>query len=162
MVQSVKEKQENIQASILDRLIDREPQLSRESVQYRLLDFSQIKAAVIRDLENLLNTKSQIMPVPAAYNEVNESVFVYGLSDFTSHNPKSPSVRQVLRQTIEKTISKFEPRLKNVTVQIEAPSEEVRMIRLRITALLVLDPVTEPVTFDTYFDINKGEYTIRR
>jgi type VI secretion system protein ImpF len=158
----VKEKQENIQASILDRLIDREPQLSRESVQYRLLDFSQIKAAVIRDLENLLNTKSQIMPVPAAYNEVNESVFVYGLSDFTSHNPKSPSVRQVLRQTIEKTISKFEPRLKNVTVQIEAPSEEVRMIRLRITALLVLDPVTEPVTFDTYFDINKGEYTIRR
>jgi type VI secretion system protein ImpF len=158
----VKEKQENIQASILDRLIDREPQLSRESVQYRHLDFSQIKAAVIRDLENLLNTKSQIMPVPAAYNEVNESVFVYGLSDFTSHNPKSPSVRQVLRQTIEKTISKFEPRLKNVTVQIEAPSEEVRMIRLRITALLVLDPVTEPVTFDTYFDINKGEYTIRR
>jgi type VI secretion system protein ImpF len=158
----VKEKQENIQASILDRLIDREPQLSRESVQYRLLNFSQIKAAVIRDLENLLNTKSQIMPVPAAYSEVNESVFVYGLSDFTSHNPKSPSVRQVLRQNIEKTISKFEPRLKNVTVQIEAPNEEIRTVRLRISALLVLDPVAEPVTFDTYFDINKGEYTIRR
>jgi type VI secretion system protein ImpF len=158
----VKEKQENIQASILDRLIDREPQLSRESVQYRLLNFSQIKAAVIRDLENLLNTKSEIMEVPAAYKEVNDSVFVYGLSDFTSHNPKSPSVRHVLRQNIEKTIMKFEPRLKNVTVQIEAPNEEVRAVRLRISALLVLDPVAEPVTFDTYFDINKGEYAIRR
>ena len=158
----MKEKQENIQASILDRLIDREPQLSRESVQYRLLNFSQVKAAVIRDLENLLNTRSQIMPVPPAFNEVNDSVFVYGLSDFTSHNPKSPSVRHVLRQNIEKTISKFEPRLKNVTVQIEAPNEEVRTVRLRIAALLVLDPVAEPVTFDTYFDINKGEYTIRR
>ena len=158
----MKEKQENIQASILDRLIDLEPQLSRESAQYRLLNFSQIKAAVSRDLENLLNTKSQIMPVPAAYKEVNDSVFVYGLSDFTSHNPKSPSVRQVLRQNIEKTIVKFEPRLRNVTVQIEAPNDEVRTIRLRITALLVLDPVAEPVTFDTYFDINKGEYTIRR
>jgi len=158
----VKEKQENIQASILDRLIDREPQLSSESVQYRLLNFSQIKAAVIRDLENLLNTKSQIMPVPAAYKEVNDSVFVYGLSDFTSHNPKSPSVRQVLRQNMEKTIVKFEPRLKNVNVQIEAPNEEVRTIRLRISALLVLDPVAEPVTFDTYFDINRGEYSIRR
>ena len=158
----MKEKQENIQASILDRLIDREPQLSSESVQYRLLNFSQIKAAVIRDLENLLNTKSQIMPVPAAYKEVNDSVFVYGLSDFTSHNPKSPSVRQMLRQNIEKTIVKFEPRLKNVNVQIDAPSEEVRTIRLRISALLVLDPVAEPVTFDTYFDINRGEYTIRR
>lgn len=158
----MKEKQENIQASILDRLIDREPQLSSESVQYRLLNFSQIKAAVIRDLENLLNTKSQIMPVPAAYKEVNDSVFVYGLSDFTSHNPKSPSVRQVLRQNMEKTIVKFEPRLKNVNVQIEAPNEEVRTIRLRISALLVLDPVAEPVTFDTYFDINRGEYSIRR
>jgi type VI secretion system protein ImpF len=158
----VKEKQENIQASILDRLIDREPQLSRESVQYRLLNFSQIKAAVIRDLENLLNTKSEIMPVPAAYKEVNDSVFVYGLSDFTSHNPKSPSVRHLLRQNIEKTILKFEPRLKNVTVQIEAPNEEVRAVRLRISAVLVLDPVAEPVTFDTYFDSNKGEYTIRR
>ena len=158
----MKEKQENIQASILDRLIDRGPQLSRESVQYRLLNSSQIKAAVIRDLENLLNTKSQIVPVPAAYKEVNDSVFVYGLSDFTSHNPKSPSVRHILRQNIEKTISKFEPRLRNVTVQIEAPNEEVRTIRLRIAALLVLDPVVEPVTFDAYFDVNKGEYTIRR
>ena len=75
----MKEKQESIQASILDRLIDREPQLSRESVQYRLLNFGQVKAGVIRDLENLLNTKSQILPVPAAYKEVNDSVFVYGL-----------------------------------------------------------------------------------
>jgi type VI secretion system protein ImpF len=157
-----KEKQESTQASILDRLIDREPQLSRESVQYRLLNFGQVKAGVIRDLENLLNTKSQILPVPAAYKEVNDSVFVYGLSDFTSQNPKSPSIRQQLRQDIERTISKFEPRLKNVTVHIEVPTEEERNIRLRITALLVLDPVAEPVTFDTYFDINKGEYTIRR
>jgi len=158
----MKEKQDNIQASILDRLIDLEPQLSRESAQYRLLNLSQIKAAVIRDLENLLNTKSQIMPIPPACRELGDSVFAYGLSDFTSHNSRSPAVRQALRQNIEKAIMRFEPRLRNVTVQIEAPTEEVRSIRLRINALLVLDPVAEPVTFDTYFDINKGEYTIRR
>jgi type VI secretion system protein ImpF len=158
----VKDNKDNIQSSLLDRLIDLEPQLSRESAQYRLLNFGQIKAAVIRDLENLLNTKSQILPIPPAYREVNGSVFTYGLSDFTSHNSKNPSVRQALRQSIEKAIIKFEPRLRNVTVQIEAPTEEIRSIRLRINALLVLDPVAEPVTFDTYFDINKGEYTIRR
>ena len=158
----MKEKQESIQASILDRLIDREPQLTRESTQYRLLNFTQVKAGVIRDLENLLNTKSQILPVPPAYKEVNSSLFVYGLSDFTSLNPRSTSTRQQLRQDIERTIARFEPRLKNVTVQIEVPTEEERNIRLRITALMVLDPVAEPVTFDTYFDINRGEYTIRR
>jgi hypothetical protein len=39
---------------ILDRLVEREPQLSRESVEYRLLNLGQVKAGVIRDLESLL------------------------------------------------------------------------------------------------------------
>ena len=151
---------QNILASILDRLIDHEPQVSREPVQQRLLSFGQIKAAVIRDLENLLNTKSQILPVPPALKEVNDSVFVYGLRDFTAQSPKSPSTRHQLRQDIERAIAKFEPRLRNITVHIDAPNQEKQTIRLRINALLVVDPVTEPVTFDTYFDINKGEYKI--
>ena len=152
--------QQNIQASILDRLIDMEPQVSREPVQQRLLNFNQIKAAVLRDLENLLNTKSQILPVPQTLRHVNESVFVYGLPDFTAHNPKSPSTRQQLRQDVQRVITRFEPRLQNVTVRIEAPTQDERNIRLKINGLLVVDPVTEPVTFDTYFDLNKGEYRI--
>jgi type VI secretion system protein ImpF len=151
---------QNIQASILDRLIDNEPQSPREPVQRRLLTFNQVKAAVIRDLESLLNTKSQILPVPPALRQVNDSVFVYGLPDYTAHNPKSPSTRSILRQDIEMAIAKFEPRLQNVTVRIENPTQEERNIRLKINALLVVDPLTEPVTFDTYFDLNKGEYRI--
>jgi type VI secretion system protein ImpF len=151
---------QNIQASILDRLIDREPGVSHEPVQRRFLNFEQGKASVIRDLENLLNTKSQILPVPPAYKEVNNSLFVYGLEDFTSENPKSLAVRQHLRQDIEKAISLFEPRLTNVTVRVEAPMEKERSVRFKISGLLILDPLTEPVNFDTYFDINKGEYTI--
>jgi type VI secretion system protein ImpF len=151
---------QNIQASILDRLIDHEPQNSSEPVQRRLLSFDQVKAAVIRDLENLLNTKSQILPIPPALRQVNDSVFVYGLPDYTTHNPKSASTRSILRQDIEKAVAKFEPRLQNVTVRIENPTQEERNIRLKINALLVVDPLTEPVTFDTYFDLNKGEYRI--
>lgn len=152
--------QQNIQASILDRLIDTEPKVSREPVQQRLLNFSQVKAAVVRDLENLLNTKSYILEVPAALKHVNESVFVYGLPDFTAHNPKSPSTRQQLRQDVQRAISRFEPRLQNVTVRIEAPTQDERNVRLKINGLLVVDPLAEPVTFDTYFDLNKGEYRI--
>jgi type VI secretion system protein ImpF len=154
--------QESIQASILDRLIDYKPGVSREPVQRRFLNFEQGKASVIRDLENLLNTKSQILPVPPAYKEVNNSLFVYGLTDFTSQNPKNPAVRQMLRQDLEKAILLFEPRLKNVTVHVEASSENERNVRFRISSLLVLDPLAEPVTFDTYFDINRGEYTIQK
>ena len=152
--------QQNIQASILDRLIDYEPGVSREPVQYRLSNFGQIKASVMRDLENLLNTKCNIFPPPPAYRELNNSLFVYGLRDFTSQNPKSLSVRHQLRQDIEKTISRFEPRLKNVTLRIEEKTQNERNLRFRIIGLLVIDPVAEPVSFDTVFDINRGEYTI--
>jgi len=90
----LKENHQNLQASILDRLVDHEPGVSHEPVQYRLLSIGQIKASVIRDLENLLNARRQILPPPVAYREVNNSLFVYGLRDFTSQNPKSVPVRQ--------------------------------------------------------------------
>ena len=156
------ENRQNIQASILDRLIDLEPGVSREPVQYRLLTIGRAKASVVRDLENLLNTKRSVLAPPAAYREVNNSVFVYGLQDFTSQNPRSPMVRQQLRQQIEKIISRFEPRLKNVKVNLETAAQNERNLRFRITALLVVDPVTEPVTFDTYFDVSRGDYVISR
>ena len=156
------ENQQNIQASILDRLIDLEPGVSREPVQSRLLTIGRAKASVVRDLENLLNTKRSVSAPPAAFREVNNSVFVYGLQDFTSQNPRSPMVRQQLRQQIERIISRFEPRLKNVKVNLEMAAQNERNLRFRITALLVVDPVTEPVTFDTYFDVSRGEYVISK
>ena len=158
----MKQNQQNVRASILDRLIDHEPGLSREPVQYCLVSIGQIKASVIRDLENLLNTRRQILILPVEYSQVNNSLFVYGLQDFTSKNPGSPFVRQRLRQDIEKTISRFEPRLKNVTVHLETTAQNKRNLRFRIKGMLVVEPVAEPVTFDTYFDVNKGEYIISR
>jgi len=152
--------QESIQASLLDRLIDLEPGISREPVQYRLANFGQVKASVVRDLENLLNTKKFVSSLASAYKELNNSLFVYGLPDFTSHNPKSPSVRHQLRQEIEKAVTRFEPRLRNVTVRIETQTQDDRNLRFKITGLLIVDPVAEPVTFDTYFDVNRGEYSI--
>jgi len=162
MSERVRQNRQNLQASLLDRLIDLEPTVSHESVQHRLLSVGQAKAAVIRDLENILNTKRSILLPPSAYEEVSRSLFVYGLSDFTSENPRNPSVRQQLRMDIEKTISLFEPRLRRVTVRLETPTGNERSLRFRITGLLVVEPVSEPVTFDTYFDANRGEYFISK
>jgi type VI secretion system protein ImpF len=149
-----------IQASLLDRLIDQEPGTTHEPVQSRAPTFAQVKKSVMRDLENLLNTRKTIQPVPDANVHLCSSLFTYGLGDFTSHNPRSPSVRIQIRQEIERTISLFEPRLKNLTVRFDLPGESERTLRFRITALLVVTPLTEPVAFDTYLDINRGEYFI--
>jgi len=71
-------------------------------------------------------------------------------------------VRQQLRQQIEKVISRFEPRLRNVKVSLESSTKSERNLRFRINALLFVDPVAEPVTFDSYFDVNRGEYLIAK
>jgi type VI secretion system protein ImpF len=152
----------NIQTSILDRLIDHEPEVSHETVQHRLADIRAIKQSVIRDVENLLNTRRKIFPVPEEFREVNNSLFVYGLPDFSSLNPRSPQVKQMLRRDIEQTVARFERRLKNIKVQVEMSDKMEQKIRFRITGILNIEPLSEPVTFDTYFDINKGSYAISR
>lgn len=156
------ESEQQIQTSILDRLVDEEPQARREPVRQRMIGVNQVRNAVIRDVEELLNTRRQILVPPAACKNLNSSLFTYGLRDFTSQNPRSPSVKQQLRYELERTIARFEPRLKNVVVHLDNLPENERNLRFRITGLLVVDPISEPVTFDTYFDINRGEYLIAR
>jgi len=155
------EKNLNAQASILDRLLDYDPKVAAEPVRDRL-SVRQIKEAVVRDLENLLNTRRQILVPSPEYHEVHSSLYMYGLQDFTMKNPGSPMVKQKLRQVIERTISRFEPRLKNINVQIEASGQNARDLRFRITAMLVMDPIAEPVIFDTFFDVSRGEYKIQK
>ena len=151
---------ENIIPSILDRLIDNDPDLSHETAQERYLDIRQIKAQVVRDLENLLNTRRHIFDPPDGFKEVSESLFTYGVNDFTSQNPGNISVRKAVKQDIEKVIARFEPRLKNVSVIVESDSM-VNSLRFRINAMLVVEPESEPVSFDTFFDVNRGEYVVK-
>jgi type VI secretion system protein ImpF len=147
--------------SLLDRLIDYEPGVSREPVQKRLADYRQMMASVRRDLENLLNTKNFVSSLAAEYKELQNSLFTYGLPDFTAENPGSPFVRARLREEVEKAIQKFEPRLTNVMVLDGQGPEGAGALGFRVTGLLMLDPMPEPVTFDTQCDINRGEFTIK-
>jgi type VI secretion system protein ImpF len=154
-------KADTIQASILDRLIDTQPDISVEPVQKRTLDFEQGKRAVLRDLANLLNTKSTAYEVPRAYRQVERSLFVYGLPDFTSLNPKNKKVRQQILEDLERAISLFEPRLQNAVVKIEQSTDKSnRSLKFKISGMLVLDPLSQPIQFDTYFDINKSQYVV--
>jgi type VI secretion system protein ImpF len=150
------------QASVLDRLMDDEPGVSREPVQYRYASLGQVKASVVRDLENLLNTRRNITALPREYKQLNRSLFGYGVMDFTTQNPRNPAVQQQLRLDIARTIEVFEPRLQNVTVHVETDNDSLQSVHFRITALLTVESESEPVSFDTYFDVNRGEYVITK
>ncbi len=156
----IRQDRTNAQASVLDRLVDTEPRRSREAVQRRLFDSEQIRAAVVRDLENLLNTRRRITVPPKGFVELKCSLHVYGLPDFSSENPKSPLFQRKLLQTIEQTVVRFEPRLKNVSVRLDTSARRERGFSFRIAGVLVVEPLNEPVVFDSYYDAGRGSYVV--
>jgi len=149
--------------SILDRLLDTGSDISEGPVLIRGVTFRELRDAVERDLDNLLNSRCFPSEIPASCVEVKKSLLIYGLTDFTSKNPTLPPVRTELRQEIERAITLFEPRLRNVMVRIEKPEKGERRLMFKISALLQIDDDSaEPVSFDAYFDSNRGEYSINR
>ncbi len=153
----------SIQASILDRLVDHEPDVSHEPARYRRISIDSIKASIVRDLDRLLNTRRQLMPGISEYREICNSQSTYGLKDFTAENPKNPVVRQQLRKDIENAIAIFEPRMDKVSVRFELnESKTDANLKFKISGLIVLETESEPVTFDSFLDINRGEYFISK
>ena len=71
----------------------------------------ELKRAVQRDLEILLNSRNPFSDLSTAFQEAGHSVLTYGLPDFSSLNVASPADQNRLRQMIENTIRVFEPRL---------------------------------------------------
>jgi type VI secretion system protein ImpF len=150
-----------ITPSVLDRLIDYEPEFSQEPPASRAKTLRQLKQAVRRDLEFLLNTRQFADGVPAGLKELNKSLAAYGLPDFSAVNVNSPEEQTRLRRLLETTISTFEPRLKGVKVTLEPMRGIERALRFRVDARLQVEPTPEPVTFDTVLQLHSGEYKVR-
>jgi type VI secretion system protein ImpF len=98
---------------------------------------------------------------PDELKETTSSVANYGLPDFTSFSAKSPSERNRVRRTLETAISIFEPRLIDVIVNIEPMRDGERVLRFRVDARLKIDPVPEPITFDTVLQLGSGQCIVQ-
>jgi type VI secretion system protein ImpF len=146
-----------ITVSVLDRLIDHEPENRIENPLSRSQSVRLLKSSVRRDLEWLLNSRRICDPPDEGLKELNRSVYMYGLPDLSSLTMAAMSDRNRLTRQILTTISLFEPRLANVRlVMIEAPDASRKDVRLRIEAMLRMDPVPEPVSFDTVIELKSG------
>jgi type VI secretion system protein ImpF len=136
-------------SSVLDRLLD-DPNASGEPPRSSGQQLSQLKRSVTRDLENLLNTRRRWKEFPLESRDLEGSLINYGIPDFTGLNMSVPSERERTRAEIERVIRRFEPRLKNVVVTIEANADAFeRTLRFRITGVLRTEPLPERVVFDS-------------
>jgi len=149
-----------VQPSILDRLIDPESAGSSIITGYSV---SQMYDAVMRDLENLLNSTHAFGQLPAEFPETRNSIVLFGLPDLASIEAISTEQRAAIGTVIKKSVERFEPRLRNVRVSMLKAEANVvnRSVQFRIDARLAVDPAPD-VAFDTILDMGTGAYLVAK
>ena len=147
--------------SILDRLIDLEPDRTSELPARRTQVLQQMKSSVGRDLQNLLNTRCRATSWPEGLTELSQSLMAYGIPDCVGINTGSKERQEHLRQMISVAVRLFEPRLTQIQVAVvggDDPND--RTLRFRIDALLKIDPEPEPVAYDSRLDAASGDFSV--
>src|SRR5882724_12040684 len=123
--------------SLVDRLIDLDPTVSREPAPSRHQVLREMKLSVRRDLENLLNTRFRCLSPPDHLKELERSLINYGIPDLTASNMGSAQDREKLCAALQKIIARHEPRFKTVRVTLQDSSDVMdRTLRFRIDAML--------------------------
>src|SRR5262245_6130680 len=150
-----------ITPSVLDRLIDDDPERLFEPSASRSKSIEDLKQSVRRDLEWLLNTRQTVGGVPAGLKELGHSLAAYGLPDFSTFTIKSPADQVRLQRILQLAIGTFEPRLDHVTVTLVPARYAEQKLRLRIDGRLRVEPVPEPVTFDTVLQAVNDQYVVK-
>jgi len=139
--------------SVLDRLLDADPGAKRDAPKPRGQHLADMRRAVRRDLEALLNARQRCVSWPTDLRELDNSLLSYGIKDFASLNLDTDAERQAFCNDVEKVIRRSEPRFVSVSVKLLKNQEAVdRTMRFRIEALMYADPAPEPIVFDSFVD----------
>ncbi len=149
---------QGLKPSILDRLIDPESAGTAIMTGY---DVPKMFRAVLRDLEDLLNTRQTYRDMPEQFVEVRNSIVGYGLPDVLSIESVTQYHRTAIARAIKDVIERFEPRLRDVKVIILNPQDDTvnQAVRFRIDARLAVDPAPD-VAFDTILEMASGHYQV--
>jgi type VI secretion system protein ImpF len=156
------EPEQTVTQSVLERLIDRDPQSASEAPPTRAQSVRQLRASVRRDLEWLLNTRRTPEAAGDELPEVAKSLHNYGLPDLNALNWESSRDRTRLARAVRDALHVFEPRLRNVeVVPLDPSSGSPHVMRFQIEALLEMDPTPEHISFDTTLQLSSGEYQVK-
>jgi type VI secretion system protein ImpF len=147
------DKKKKLRPSILDRLIDNDPQNQTEVDPGQHQRLKQLRNSVRRDLEFLLNTRFKMIEPPEEYEQLEHSLLNYGLPDLATINITDIEKRKEFTSKLEKILKEFEPRFKEVKVSYYDNKDNTdRTLRFRIDATLYADPSPEVVVFDSVLE----------
>ena len=131
--------------SLIDAL-QKDEGTSRESLQARL---RRVKESVRRDLQDLLNTRQRCQGWSSGLEQLERSVFDYGVPDITGANLSSQDRRAAYLRDLEGVIRRHDPRFTSVKVEsVESANPHDRVLRFRIEATLRVETGPEQAVFD--------------
>jgi type VI secretion system protein ImpF len=156
--------QERLQPSLLDRLTDDEPGTRVESREKRVMSMRQLRAAVMRDLEWLLNANARPLDDEVhSYPLVARSVLNYGMPDLTGLAASGISGARVESMVLA-AITAFEPRIVASSLGVHAVAGEDQVhnhIGFEITGELCPLPMPEALLVRTELDLETGQCSVR-
>ncbi|NRR33107.1 type VI secretion system baseplate subunit TssE [Oxalobacteraceae bacterium] len=125
------------------------------------LSLEQLKDAVARDLEDLLNTRAALPEAQLAeYPACRASIVNYGLLDFAGLCLGSSDDRARICASLKAAIERHEPRLKNIQARLERAPDSINRVNFVINARLRLAPDADAINFDAVLQPSSLHYTI--
>jgi type VI secretion system protein ImpF len=147
---------------VFDRLMGDRTKSASSGMLTRL-SMEELKDSVARDLEALLNTRAVLSEdLLKSFPECRKSIVTYGLHDFAGLSLVSTDDRAFICRCLEQTILRHEPRLQNVRATLEIQDGSVNRLNFAISALLIVHPAREPVSFDAVLQPSTLQYSISK
>lgn len=125
------------------------------------LSLAQVKAAVARDIETLLNAR--LTPMAGglqAFPHAAASVLAFGLADLSAACLASDRDRARIVDAIAQALRDHEPRLTDVRVSVRDATRPGSGLCFSIHAQLRLAPCVEPVAFDAVLHPGSQRYAV--
>ncbi len=143
--------------SLLDRLIDHDPEQAIEPVESDETALARYKISLRRDLESLLNSKRPDLAGLDRHPVLEGTIAGYGLHDISTEDFSSSGARDRVRRMVAAAIRLHETRLSHVQVEIEDRLTSIG-VRMRVSAQLNLTRNRETVVYEA--SVRPGDRTI--
>ncbi|CAB1221470.1 type VI secretion system baseplate subunit TssE [Acinetobacter bouvetii] len=127
----------------------------------RGISLQQLRESVATDLEDLLNSRmAKLEDCIDDFPMAKQSILQFGIIDFVGLSTANPKDRDQICQSIERSITAHEPRLKQIKVEMLLDGQNMGALCLSIQAYLNIYPLFEPVIFDALLKPTTQQYVI--
>lgn len=145
--------------SVLDRLMA-DPMDGAEGLTLTY-SLEQLREAVARDVEALLNSRSAIdFEALAHLPNARRSVVCFGIRDFVGRVLSNSEEQRHIAASLAHSILAFEPRLRDVHIDFHHRQGAMSSLAFTIHAMLIANPSAEPVAFDAVMQPSLSRFSV--